>query len=205
MATNGIDVCNLAIMELGGSPITAFEEQGDVQALLRASYPSIIRGLMTRYNWECFKKRVELTRSAEKPIGKAYKFLLPGDKISAIIAAYAGDGDFERGINDFEVMGGNTVITNHKRLFIDYVASMTEDQWPPYFLDLAVAAVGARIAFFITDQQSTADAWQGRAFGTPSEQGQGGLFGLATTLDAQGSGNNPGLDDSAFISARMGW
>lgn len=203
MATSDIGICSLAVMELGGAPVNSFDDPGDVAKYLKLAYPTIRAGVIAAYQWECMKVQTELTRESVTPIGWRYQFLFPSDMIGAPVAVYWSDQPWVRATAGFEVRG-RKIVSNYDRLWVEYSAIRPEPEWPAWFVDLMVAVVGSRIAFLLTDQQGTQDAWQARAYGTPSENGLGGLMGAAMSLDAQGSGNNPGISDTAFIDARFG-
>lgn len=203
MATTDIDVCSMALMSLGAKPINSFDDPGDTAKFLKLAYPRIRSGVISSYQWECMKVRKELTRLADRPAGFDYEFLLPGDLIGAPIAAYDSEVVGTRPTSRFEVRGRN-LVASFPRCWIDYSVEKPENQWPAWFFSLMVGAVCSEIAFMVTDQQSTQDYWETKTYGTPSENRTGGLFGTATTLDAQGSGNNPGIYDNAFVDARFG-
>lgn len=203
MARTDISVCSRALMNLGASPINSFDTPGDVAKFLKATYPEIRATIISSYAWECMKVRKELTRESVTPGGFKYSFLFPGDLIGAPVAAYWSDSPWMRGTSGFEVRG-RRIVSNYERLWLEYSAERPEAEWPAWFADLVSSAVAAEIAFMVTDQQNVKDYWDVKTYGTPSENRVGGLMGQAMVLDAQGSGNNPGIADNAFIDARFG-
>ena len=77
------------------------------------------------------------------------------------------------------MMAGNIwrrVVTDLDTVYIDYQTSVDESKMPNYFVQLLRTAFAAEIAITITDQATKADYFRGLAFGTPSENGRGGLF-----------------------------
>lgn len=203
MARTDISICSRALMNLGAAPINSFDTPGDVAKFLKISYPEIKATIIGSYAWECMKVNKELTREAGTPVGFRYGFVAPGDMIGAPVAVYWSDQPWVRATAGFEVRG-RRVLSNYERLWMEYSAERTEAEWPSWFANLVMSAVAAEIAFMVTDQQSVKDMWEARTYGTPSENRLGGLMGECMSLDAQGSGNNPGLADSAFVDARFG-
>lgn len=203
MARTDISICSRALMNLGASPINTFTDPRDDAQFLKLAYPEIKASIISAYPWECMKKREELTRESATPGGFRYQFVMPTDLVGAPIAAFPENTPYARGINGFEVRG-RRIVTNHEALFIDYTADKPEEAWPAWFAELVMSAICAEIAFMVTDQQSVKDHWETKTYGTPSENRVGGLMGQAQTIDAQGSGNNPGLADDAFVAARFG-
>lgn len=190
-------------MNLGAAPINSFDDPGDTAKFLKLAYPEIKAGIISDYQWECMKVRTELTRESGSASGFQYQFIMPGDLIGAPIAIYPSDQPWGRSTAGFEVRG-RRVLANMPQVWAEYSALRPEAEWPAWFAELVTGAVAAEIAFMVTDQQNVKDHWDMKTYGTPSENRLGGLMGKAMTLDAQGSGNNPGLSDSAFVDARFG-
>lgn len=203
MATSDIDVCSMALMSLGAKPLNSLDDPGDTAKFLKLAYPRIRAGVISSYAWECMKVREKLTRLTERPSGFDYAFIMPGKLIGAPAAVYDSGAVGARATSAFEVRG-RTIVARFPECWVELSIVKQESEWPAWFFNLMVAAVCAEIAFMVTDQQSTQDYWEVKTYGTPSENRMGGLYGQATTLDAQGSGNNPGLYDNAFIDARFG-
>lgn len=202
MANTDISICSAALMELGANPINSFDTPGDVAKFLKLRYPQIKSAIISSYAWECMKVRKELTRAAGSPGGYQYQYIIPGDCLGSIAALYPNEGD-TLGSKDFEVRS-RRIVCNFPRVWVEYSAERPEAEWPAWFVDVMIGAVAASIAFMVTDQQNVKDYWETKTYGTPSENRMGGLIGLAMTLDAQGSGNNPGFADHAFTEARFG-
>lgn len=201
MAITALEICARALVNLGARPISSFEASGDIPATLKIVYPQIRAGLCAKYPWECMKKREYLTRESGDPGGYQYQFIMPSDLKGAPGALFTS-ANATRSTSDFEVRQ-RRIVCNFPEVWLEYSIEAQEDQWPAWFVDLMAAAICAEVAFMVTDQQSTQDAWQSKAYGSPSENGFGGLLGQCMTLDAQGSGNI-GLVDDAFVNARFG-
>jgi len=202
MARTDISICSRALMNLGAAPITSFDDTSDAAQMLAISYPEIRDGIISAYAWECMKVRKELTRAAEAPGGYQYAFVMPSDLLGGPSGIFPSADD-TIGTNAFEVRR-NRIVSNLPRAWIEYQARRTEAEWPAWFAELVMAAVAAEMALMVTDQQSVKDHWEAKAFGTPSENRVGGLMGQAMTLDAQNSGNNPGIVSTALLEARFG-
>lgn len=203
MARTDVSICSRALMNLGAAPINSFDDPGDTAKMLKLVYPEIRSTIVSGYRWECMKVRKELTRESVTPGGFQYQYLMPGDLIGTPDAVYSSEDPYSRATSGYEVRG-RKIVTNLPRAWVEYSAERPEAEWPAWFADLVMSAVAAEIAFMVTDQQNVKDYWEYKTYGTPSENRIGGLMGQAMTIDAQGSGNNPGLSDSAFVDARFG-
>ena len=189
---------------LGAEAISSFEDTSEPNAETCANiYPEMVKGIMARYPWRFLMKQKALTESGSAPVNKwAKAFVLPPDMLALPHASFMSSGD-KLATSAYEIFG-SLLYTDHAEIYAEYTAHRAEAYWPHYFRDLIVAAMAAQIAFVVTDQQSTQSHWQGVAFGTPSDAGEGGLYALATVLDAQGQGQNSAVFSDAFLDARMG-
>ena len=203
MARTAISICARALMNLGAAPINSFDQpNSDIAAMLKEVYPEIRNSVISSYSWECMKIRKELTRASETPGGYQYAFVLPSDMLGGPSGVFPS-ADAKLGTNAFEIRRAR-LVTDLPRAWIDYQASRSEAEWPAWFAEVVMGAVAAEIAFTVTDQQNVKDYWEAKTFGTPSENRIGGLMGQAMTLDAQFSGNNPGIVSTALLEARFG-
>ena len=202
MAETDVSICARSLVLLGARPINALSEETDNARLCGLVYPNLKNSIMSRYGWRFLMKKAALTRDATAPINEwAYAYLIPGDALSVPHAIFYSQGD-KIAAGDFEVFG-RRVYSDNAVMFMDYVTARPESEWPAWFVDLMTKALCAEIAFSVTDQQSVADNWTYRAYGTPSENGIGGAMGDCMTIDSQGNANI-GFDDDAFVMARFG-
>ena len=202
MAETDVTICARALVLLGASPINSLEETTDGARICALVYPNLKNSIMSRYGWRFLMTKKALTRDATAPVGEwLYSYLIPGEALSIPHAVFYASGD-KLPAGEFEVFG-RRVYTDYPTLFMDYVTARPENEWPAWFVDLVTKALCAEIAFSITDQQSVADGWAYKAYGTPSDNGIGGAMGDCMTIDSQGNGN-VGFNDNAFIEARFG-
>ncbi len=203
MARTEISICSRALMNLGAAPLNSFTDPGDVPQFLKLAYPEIRANIMSNYKWECMKEVKEASRISGSVVGYRYSFIMPPECVGAPSAVYWTDQPYTPATAGYEVRG-RRIVSNWERLWVEYSVEKPESEWPAWFVELVVGAICAEIAFMVTDQQSVKDYWDVKTYGTPSEQRVGGLMGNAMTLDAQGSGNNPGIGSNAFVDARFG-
>ena len=203
MAENDVSIINQALINLGAEPIGTLADGSDRAIICSTTYPPLKRSVIAEYPWNCFTEKTELTRDAATPAGKwLYSYIVPGDAMRPP-HAYYDSAEADNPVDDVELFSKRRVYADYTRLWADYVVERPESEWWPWFVDFVVAELCSKIAYPITDQQSTADEWAVRARGTPSENRIGGLFGIAASNDAQSSQNN-GINSMDFINARFG-
>lgn len=185
MATD-ISICSQALLKLGAKEITSFSDGTDRSKICANVYPDLRKGLLGLHDWWFCMQKTELSRETAAPENEwTYSFLLPSglgaDGPTAVFNDNAVGAD---PIIEFEVFAGR-VYANASRIWIDYKFEAAEATWPTWFVQLAIAAVCAEIAYAITDQANVAQTWHSRAYGTPQEAGLGGLVATSMTLNAQ--------------------
>jgi len=72
---------------------------------------------------------------------------------------------------------------------------------PPYFINLLKYAMASELAVVITDQIQKADYYRSIAYGTPGENGRGGLMRTAMNIDSRGR-LTPIIEDYSLIDVR---
>jgi hypothetical protein len=98
-------------------------------------------------------------------------------------------------------MGGDQLYTNLETVYIDYQTSVAEERMPAYFVRLLRTVLAAELGLVVTDQISKTDYFNSLSFGTPGENGRGGLFREAMNVDSRG--NSPQvIEDYSLIYVR---
>lgn len=203
MSVTDVSLCSRALILLGAGEISSFEDETDRAAICRVAYPGIRDALLSKYPWDFLKEKKKLTRDSVAPIGQwAYSYVIPGSSLAGAPAAVFFNTTGKLAGAAYEIVG-RRLYTDQAEVWVDQVVQKPESEWPAYFQQVVVYALCAEIAFAITDQQGVADAFHAKAFGSPSENGIGGAYGDAMTLDAQGD-PDAGVRADAFLEARFG-
>jgi hypothetical protein len=188
MPTTDTDICNLALLPLGASPLTDLDDdESDAATICRASYPPLRDSILSGYSWRFGIRRRSLTRDATTPYADGrwkYSFQLPPDRLSGgAFAAFRSNEEGARPFNDWEIIG-DRLVSNEPEIWIEYPKQITEGDFPPYFINFIATALRALIAYGITDQQNAAEFWHGVAYGRDPDT-TGGLELAAQLADAQ--------------------
>lgn len=120
---------------------------------LRA-WPTVRDEVTARHPWSFAKARILLnTPASPVPVyGFAQRFALPADCVRLLTV---GDPVLE-----YEIDGGY-ILVDADEVVIRYVRRMTDPTfWAPWFVDLMVHALAARIAYRVTNSSSEADRMQ---------------------------------------------
>ena len=80
MATSEVEICRNAILLLGDTEISSFNDEGDRVTLVANLWPNARDAVLRSHPWNCATKRVALAAEATAPdFDWTASFLLPGD------------------------------------------------------------------------------------------------------------------------------
>lgn len=197
-----LSICSDALIMLGAAPISSFTEGTDAAQACDRLYPDLRDSLLSRYPWSWTYKKTSLGRLATAPINEfKYAYQLPGNILSGVQAVFETSASNQNPINDGWEIYGDQLYTDLETVFIDYQETISESRMPVYFVHLLRNALAGELGIVITDQASKADYFRGIAYGSPGENGRGGLFREAVNIDSRGRLPQI-IEDYALIQVR---
>ncbi|MDB2638707.1 hypothetical protein N9Y91_06845 [Alphaproteobacteria bacterium] len=197
-----LSICSDALIMLGAAPISSFTEGTDAAQACDRLYPDLRDSLLSRYPWSWTYKKTSLGRLATAPINEfKYAYQLPGNILSGVQAVFETSASNQNAINDGWEIYGDQLYTDLETVYIDYQESVDESKMPVYFIHLLRTAFAGELGLVITDQASKADYFRGIAYGSPGENGRGGLFREAVNIDSRGRLPQI-IEDYALIQVR---
>ena len=197
-----LSICSDALILLGAAPLSSFTEGTDAAQACDRLYPDLRDSLLSRYPFSWSYIKVQLGRLSTTPINEfKYAYGLPGNMLSGVQAVFETSSTNQQPINDGWEIYGQELYTNLESVYIDYQESVDESKMPYYFVQLLRTALASELAITITDQSTKADYFRTLAFGTPGENGRGGLFREAVNIDSRGRLPQI-IEDYALIAVR---
>lgn len=202
MPAPDIDLANQALRLLGEFAITAFDDGtalADTAGLLQLA---TVRQMLTAHPWRFTMAKAPLARLTDAPTTEwRYQHALPPDMLVL------------RALRDTAAVGANPLLqyelfdgraySDSLELWADYQRWVDPGYWPPTFYAAARYALAADYAVAVGASASVADLFHRRAYGTPQENGRGGLFGIAARADSQQQPPQA-MHDFPLITARQG-
>ena len=205
MVQSALDVCNLAIARIGGETIDALDEETPLGAYCLTTYPQKKAWLLSKHRWGFATGRAPLARLLETPAdcSLSYAFTRPADLVGAVWSWKGGGGRDAESV--YVLPQEKCVASESPTLFAEYTRAVPEAEWPPWFVELVRIAFASDLAAQIQNRSLSADLFA-IAFGTPSDNGEGGLLAAARIEDGRDAPqrNLGGWDDGALVMARMG-
>ena len=177
MALGDIALCARAMVMIGASPVSSFDEDSAEAEIARLLYPTIRDGMLASYPWRFAARGAWLARLATANDGRdpgdgSALFALPRDFIRLLSLENEGGK-----ITRFELRD-RAVLCEGDTAHLSYVARLAEGSFPPWF-DLAESSARAEYLFKRSEDQ----------------------FREARLADAQQSTPHA-IDDFSLISAR---
>lgn len=207
MAADSLTVINRALVHIGEAPLPHLSGDDEVTSTVNSLYEPLILALLGKTHWSFAKVRAALVATTAPATRWTYAHTLPAintTRVGSPISFFASAAVGQPPIKDYELRGA-TVESNHENLWIEYVSRVDESLWPESFARLAAHAFAAEIAGPITEQNSIVETFNVLAYGTPGENGRGGLLKEALQEDAWGQPDISLLDSSdPILEARWG-
>lgn len=200
MTVTKFEICSRALVELGEEAISSFDIKGPATTC-GLIYPEYIKYLLSIHPWKFTLKKVQLARLTTTPVNKwKYAYQLPSDMV-IFRAFYNNNNVGARAITHYEIFE-NRVLTDEEEVYIDYQIQVSEENFPSYFTEFAIMALASKLAMTITDDAKIEERVTVKAWGLPSDNKNGGEFGVAKKLDTQ---QNPSIAIEAndLIAARF--
>ncbi len=184
MPLTDVEICQKALLLLGAEPIQSLNDQNFRSQLCSSIYPELKKSALSETHWNFATKKRQLSQLASDPNSEwDHQYNLPSDMVTGPHSVFV-DSDSTRPIQEWEIVGGK-LMTNHEKIWIDYTQEVDETEFPPYFVEFIKYALAAQLAKPITDQTTTAQFFEEKAYGPASDNTNGGLLGKARKIDSQ--------------------
>lgn len=186
--TSAVSVASQSMLLLRAETFSSFSEDSNEAEVCNLLYEDHIKGLLSLYPWTFATKKRQLTQDTTAPINEyTYSHIIPSEAL-LVWALFESDAVGANPVKDFDIYTAGTarrIYSNHETLYADYVIYPNETSWPPYFLQFAINSFAAIAAIPVTGSAELADYYEKKAYGSANANRKGGLFGVATSMDAK--------------------
>lgn len=188
MAVTDVSLASNALQRLGAKSISSFTQNTDRSRLAANVYKFRVNYILAAYPWKFTLDYQQLAKDPTAPIAAwANRFTLPAPRLQdGMFAVYDTNSAGANTIKEYEVLG-EFLHTDRDAIFVAFQKDVDEDLWPKYFQELIIKVLMVEFAMPITDQKTMREALYTEVFGTPNENGVGGLFGLCMARNSQES------------------
>ena len=201
MAVTKYEICSRALNTIGFGSINSFTDDNQRAAICGDIWPTFTRYLLSIYPWYFIQKKAQLGQLVLEPVNEyEYYYQLPGDLLR-INALYNSGEAPAYSIRDYQLIG-NRVATNESSVWADYQEYIIAEGWPYWFVYFAIKALALEIAEHIPTDDTKMNRLQVRVWGSPNDNGRGGLYGATMNLDSKQRPAEP-IRDFELISSRF--
>jgi len=142
-----VDICNIALNNLGASNITSLTEDSKAGRLCNQRYEFSRDTVFRSHPWNCLVTRIELAQDADTPaFGFDYQYTLPANCLRVITLWTASTDNSQAAMDSGDVMfkiETRKLLTNESTAKIIYLARVED---PNEYDSLLVEAIAARLS-----------------------------------------------------------
>lgn len=148
--TSSVQICSNALLELGDSPISSFDESNDRTRLVVNLYEQKRDRVLRLNDWKCATKRIILSPDVTAPAFEwAYRFALPDDWLRTLSVGETRDDQ-----DDYE-QEGRHLLMNRNVCYLRYIwRNEDEATWDSLLIDAMTKVMVAALTYPITKSTS---------------------------------------------------
>ena len=181
-----IDNISSALLLIGHDTINSLNDPGYPSRVAVNTYDAIVQTELTKSNWTFARRKVQLAQLTTDPVDEFDNaFQIPADLLKVL---------FIKPRSRYKIYGKQLYTNSSGEIFLDYIANVGEDEWPPSFNLLIQYALATNWAIPIKEGLNTMDALRTK------------YIELARIARADDSSQNPQdrIASSPFVTARAG-
>lgn len=196
-------IINWTLTDIGVGPVFSTDDGSELAENCEAVWQRTIDQVFGLHNWSFARKTYKNRRRDETPEnGWSYAFDLPGGRIGNPLKILDQAGSSPRPLRDFTIEEG-LLYCNVTETWSLCKVEVSPDNWPPEWRAAFVVAYGGYLAVPVWGDEDMRNARLAEAFGTPSKEGAGGLFGRLMAQDrASNPVGEPMANDSPLTAVR---
>ena len=184
MTFSKVQLASNALILLGHSPISSFDESTAGARIAANLYDSSFLSILCSHRWKFATKKALLARLTEAPQNEfQFQYQLPVDMIM-LITTYP--------VSTYRVLG-DKLYSDSDKVEIDYISQISETLLPPYFIKCFEYYLAMQFAIPLTDDLNKVDVMS-RMYEKESR--------VARYADSQSAPQVP-IQDDPYIRVRM--
>ena len=153
MTNTAIDICSHALVKLGASSISSFDEDTTEAHVAKQLYETTLDSLLALYPWRFSLKQTQLGRLSSPPEADyRYAYALPNDCIRVLSAGSSLKG---KGLN--YRLAQKTLQTDSESVMLSYISRPNEVDFPAFFLEALVAKLAVEFCLPLTESTTRTD------------------------------------------------
>jgi len=180
--TSRLTMANQALALCGANTIESFDESSNEAGAISRYYDDLVEDTFSADIWPFASKRLQLERINDGS-GNAvpaltqwkYQFIIPTECLY-IHKIFNTPSFNARPTGNFDKLE-DVILADDPVIYAEYGFYAPENTWPGHFKAFFIHALAARIAVELTDDFDLRDRYRQEAYGNPSSNYKGGLYG----------------------------
>lgn len=153
MHNTNIDICSKALIKIGATSISSFDEPTAEAEVAQNLYDISKTSLISSYPWNFAIKQTKLNRLNQTPVSDyQFSYMLPNDCLRIISA---GSTYKSKGL-EYRIFN-NQLQSNYQDIVITYIADIIAEQLPVFFTEVLIAKLAAQFCLPLTESTSRAE------------------------------------------------
>jgi hypothetical protein len=142
-----IQLISNALILIGDLPVTSLSGNTRAETVANNLYDNIVQNEISKFRWGFARRQAQLPLTTEVPIGTEWSsiYQLPADMLNLI--------KLSPSIN-YQILGDKVYCNYSGSLYCDYIANVSESEWPVYFSKMIEYALAMDFAPSIRDSAS---------------------------------------------------
>ena len=140
-----IQLISNALILIGDLPVTSLSGNTRAETVANNLYDNIVQNEISKFRWGFARRQAQLSLTTEVPIGTEWSsiYQLPADMLNLI--------KLSPSIN-YQILGDKVYCNYSGSLYCDYIANVSESEWPVYFSKMIEYALAVDFAPSIRDR-----------------------------------------------------
>ena len=186
MANSKLSLINNALILIGDVPLTSLTSGTRAQVVATSLYDNIVENEISKFRWGFARRQAQLSLTTEVPVGTEWSsiYQLPTDMLNLI--------KLSPRIN-YQILGDKVYCNYSGSLYCDYIANVSESEWPVYFSKMVEYALGMDFAPSIRDSAASMELLANQYLNASR---------MARFTDSQQHPQTP-IQDRPFINVRF--
>lgn len=195
-------IAGWALHEIGHFATFSLDGEDELSGQVNLAWQRCLDRCISLHDWKDFRRTFKLDRSAAAPEnGWTYEFALPGKRHGEPLKVMDQAGSNPRTLRDFE-REGNYIYANVENVWARCKFEQDPQYWDPGWRSGFVTALAGYLASAVLSNTDLKKELLAEAFGSPSREGTGGIFGRLMAQDRASSPmGNPPLENDPLTSA----
>jgi hypothetical protein len=178
-----VSIVNMALSEIGHFTTFSLDANDDLADAVHQSWQRAIDHCVSLHDWKDFRRTRKLRRLTDAPeTGWTYAHELPGDRVGEPLKILSQAGQSPVPLREFD-REENLILCETQDVWARCKVILEPVSWDGGWRAAFVMALAGYLAVPVLQSEDMKEKKHRNAFGTPSQEGAGGMFGRLMAQD----------------------